>query len=148
MISTIFSKDLSKEAPRSPRNRVGGYPLLARMVDKGRAALNGTAGEYHFACPLDQMLFEFKGVTAEQVNRILESGADDQQVVDWFNQNGTPKSPEEIKAWADQLEQARPYETPEKRDWFVSQCEPLGLDPAKTTLFEYLEADDAASFRR
>ena len=68
------AKDLSKEPPRSPRTRIGGYALLARMADKGRAALNGTPGEYHFNCPLDQMLFSFKGVNAEQVKPVLASG--------------------------------------------------------------------------
>jgi len=40
---------------------MGGYALMARMIDKGRATLNGTVGEYHFACPLDQQLFTYKG---------------------------------------------------------------------------------------
>jgi hypothetical protein len=39
------AKDLTKEPPRSPRVHVGGYALLARMADKGRATLNGKAGE-------------------------------------------------------------------------------------------------------
>ena len=34
------AKDLSKEPPRSPRIRVGGFAILARMADKGRASLN------------------------------------------------------------------------------------------------------------
>jgi Domain of unknown function (DUF5069) len=58
------AKDLTKEAPRSPRTRLGDYALMARMIDKGRATLNGTLGEYHYACPLDQMLFTYKGVQA------------------------------------------------------------------------------------
>ncbi len=49
------AKDLTKEAPRSPRIRIGDYALMARMIDKGRATLNGTVGEYHFACPLEHV---------------------------------------------------------------------------------------------
>jgi hypothetical protein len=45
------------------------------------------------------------------------------------------------------MEAANPYENPERREWFVEQCEPLGLDPAKTTLFDWLEADDRASYQ-
>jgi hypothetical protein len=52
-----ITKDLTKQAPRSPRDRIGDYALMARMIEKGRATINGTVGEYHFACPLDQMLF-------------------------------------------------------------------------------------------
>lgn len=51
------AKDLSKEPPASPRVRTGGYAVLARMADKGRAEIAGTAGDYHFACPLDNCLF-------------------------------------------------------------------------------------------
>lgn len=139
-------KDLSTEAPRSPHLRLGGYSILARMIDKCRAVLNGTQGEYHFNCPLDKMLFEFKQVEADDVNALIESGADDEAVVRWFDEHGSSKSGEEVRAWSEQVEAAKPYEDPEKRDWFAGECEPLGLDPAKTTLFEYLDADDRASF--
>src|SRR5215472_6981465 len=70
-----IAKDLAKEPPRSLCQRIGGYAVLARMADKGRATLNGTAGEYHFNCPLDNMLFSFKGVQAEVVKNLLASGA-------------------------------------------------------------------------
>lgn len=140
------AKDLTKEAPRSPRLRIGGYAILARMADKGRAILNGTGGEYHFNCPLDQMLFGFKEVEGDDVKKLLESGADDEAIARWFDENGAPKTAEEVRQWSDQAEAAKPYENPEKREWFVGECEPLGLDPAKSTLFDYLEADDKASF--
>ena len=45
---------------------------------------------------------------------------------------------------ADEVELMSPYNDPERRDWFVEQVKPLGLDPAKTTLFDWLEADDKA----
>ena len=63
------AKDLSKEPPRSPRVRMGGYSILVRTIDKGRAVLNGTVGEYEYNCGLDQMLFGFKGLDHEEVKR-------------------------------------------------------------------------------
>jgi hypothetical protein len=33
----------------------------------------------------------------------------------------------------------------EKREFFVEGCRKLGLDPAKTTTFEWLEVDDRIS---
>jgi hypothetical protein len=142
------AKDLSKEAPRSPRIRIGDYALMARMIDKGRATINGTVGEYHFACPLDQNLFEFKGVVADDVKGVLESGASDDEVLAWFNQHGATKSPVEVKAWSEGVESVRPYENPDKREWFTGECANLGLDPAKTTLVDYLETDDRVSFKK
>ena len=142
------SKNLTKEAPRSPRNRLGNYALLARATDKGRADIAGTVGEYHFACPLDQMLFAFKGVQADEVKKLLASGATDEQVVTWFNANGTPKTNEEIQAWSTGVEGYRPYDDPEKKDWFAGECSKLGLKPEASTLVDYLEADDLASFKQ
>jgi hypothetical protein len=146
--ATIQAKDLSKEAPRSPRVRLRDYALLARAIDKCRAEINGTPGSYHFACPLDQMLFTFKGVDENDVKRLVESGADDEKIALWLDANGIPKTPEEVKAWSDMIETYRPYDDPEKRDWFVGECQPLGLDPAKVTLLDYLETDDRVSFKK
>jgi Domain of unknown function (DUF5069) len=141
------AKNLTKEPPRSPRHRLGDYALMARMSDKGRADLQGSAGEYHYACPLDQMLFEFKGVNADEVKQLLATGATDEQVLTWFDKHGTPKTAEEIKTWSDGIESYRPYDNPEKREWFSEECAKLGLKPANSTLVDYLEADDAASFK-
>jgi hypothetical protein len=142
------SLNLTQQPPRSPRHRLGGYSLLARMTDKGRALLAGTVGDYHYACPLDQMLFQFKGVNADEVKKLLASGATDDQVVTWFNTHGTPKTSDEISAWSSGIEAYRPYDNPEKKDWFVGECSKLGLQPENSTLVDYLEADDSATFKK
>jgi hypothetical protein len=142
------SKNLTIESPRSPRERLAGYALMARMIDKGRASIEGNAGEYHYACPLDQMLFQFKGVEADEVKKLLGSGASDDEIVTWFNDHGTPKTAEEIKAWSAGVEGYRPYDDPEKKDWFVGECTALNLKPESSTLVDFLEADDVASFKK
>jgi hypothetical protein len=147
-VSLRNAKDLSREAPRSPRVRLGDYALMARMIDKGRATINGTNGEYHFNCPVDNLLFSFKGVTGDEVRAVLASGMADSEILAWFNTHGTPKNGMEIKDWSDAMEAQRPYDTPEKRDWFSGECKRLGLDPARSTLFDYLETDDRQSFGR
>ena len=45
---TTIAKDLTKEAPRSPRIRLGGYAIIARTIDKGHAHLAGTTGDYRY----------------------------------------------------------------------------------------------------
>jgi Domain of unknown function (DUF5069) len=141
------AKSLTQEPPRSPRQRLSDYALMARMIDKGRADLQGSVGEYHYACPLDQMLFEFKGVKADEVRNLLASGATDEQVLAWFNSHGTARTSEEISDWSKGVEGYRPYDDPEKRDWFSDECAKLGLKPESSTLVDYLERDDAASFK-
>ena len=142
------AKDLTKEAPRSPRTRVGDYALMARMIDKGRATLNGTAGEYHYACPVDQARFTYKGVAGDDVKALLASGASDDQVLAWFDEHGTPKSGDETKNWSAGVEAYSFHGDPEKREWFEGECAKLGLDPAKATLFDFLETDDRVSFKK
>jgi hypothetical protein len=144
------AKNLTREAPRSPRERLGGYVIMARMIDKGRATIAGTNGEYHFDCPVDNMLFGFKGVHGADVKQLLASGATDEQVVEWFNTHGTAREIAEIKAWSDKTEATDYAKHPEaeKRDWFAGECQRLGLDPHRTTLFDYLDEDDRQSFKK
>ncbi len=145
MNTKVIGKDLTKESPRSPRIRVGGYAILGRTLDKCRALVAGDIGDYHFDCPLDNMLFGFKGVKGVDFKAQIETGAGDQEMVEWLNRNGENKTPDEIKRWSDEVTANNPYNDPEKREWFAENVKPLGLDPKTTTLFDWLEADDKAS---
>jgi hypothetical protein len=91
------------------------------------------------------MLFGFKGVEGPDFKSQIENGASDQEMVEWLNRNGTEKTPEEIKRWSEEVTANSPYNDPERRDWFIEQVQPFGLDPKTTTLFDWLEADDRAS---
>jgi hypothetical protein len=145
MNTKVIGKDLTKESPRSPRIRVGGYAILGRTLDKCRALVGGNIGEYHFDCPLDNTLFGFKGVKGADFKAQIENGASDQQMVEWLNRNGEKKTADQIKRWADQVTANNPNNDPEQREWFVEQVKPLGLDPKTTTLFDWLETDDRVS---
>ena len=139
-------KDLTSEAPRSPRIRIGGYAILSRTLDKGRSTLAEKAGEYHFDCPLDKVLFGFKGVTGDEIRTLLVEGKSDEEIVIWLNTHGTPKSAEEITAWSNGFEAVSPYQDPEKKEWFSGECTRLGIEPATSTITDLLEADDKQSF--
>jgi hypothetical protein len=91
------------------------------------------------------MLFGFKGVKGDDFKAQIENGASDQEMVEWLNRNGQKKTPDEIKHWGDEVTATRPYDDPERRDWFIEQTKPLGLDASKVTLFDWLEVDDKAS---
>src|ERR1700739_2833863 len=136
MNKKVIGKDLTKESPRSPRIRVGGYAILGRTLDKCRALVAGNIGEYHFDCPLDNMLFGFKGVKGADFKAQIENGASDQEMLEWLNRNCSKKTADEIKRWSDEVTADNPYFNPEKREWFVEQVKPLGLDPKTTTLFD------------
>ncbi len=143
VLAMTTSLDLTKQAPRSPRELLGGYVILARTTDKCRALLNGNIGDFHFDCPLDKFLFGFKGdITGDQFKAVVEKGASDEEIVAWFNAAGTPKTAEEIKAFNEGFIARSPYNDPERKEWFSGECAKLNLDPATTTLFDWLDADD------
>ena len=90
--------NLSKEYPRSPKQKLGGYVHLGRMIDKARAKAAGTIGEYIYPCPLDQALLEFMGIAGDAFYEAVTSRTD-QDVLDWLTQNAKARSPKEIEEW-------------------------------------------------
>ena len=143
----IIEMDLSKQAPHSPRERIGGFAIACRAMDKCRASLAGTLGEYHYDCPLDNQLFTFKGITGEQFKAAVKVAKSYDDIGTWLLTHGTAKTAPEIKRWSDEEEAGSPLKNPEKRAYFIENCHRLGLDPNQTTTFGWLEADDRFSFR-
>ena len=146
MNNPIIDRDLTKESPHSPRDRVAGFAIASRTVDKCRASLAGKLGEYHYDCPLDNILFSFKGITGDQFKAAVRTASNYEEIGTWLQANGTAKTPVEIKAWSDEVEAGSPIRNPEKRDYFIESCKKLGLNPEKSSTFDWLEADDRASF--
>jgi hypothetical protein len=148
MTTPIINQDLTKVAPHSPRSRIGGFVIASRAADKCRASLAGTSGEYHYNCPLDNLLFGFKGITGEQFKDAVQAAASYEDVGAWLQANGTPKTQDEIKTWSDNMEASSPIKNPERRAAFIQSCSQLMLNPETNSTFDWLEADDRASFSR
>jgi len=144
----IKGKDLNKEPPRSPKMRLDGYVILARTIDKCRALLWGNIGEYHFDCPLDNMLFGFKGIKGDDFRAFVETGASDDEIARWVDRTGTCRGEEEKRGWCEDRMKFNFNDVPEKRDWYAEQLKPLGLDPKTTPLFDWLETDDRVSYKK
>ena len=144
--ATSLDRDLTRQPPHSPRERLGDFVIARRTVDKCRATINGTPGEYHYDCPLDNMLFSFKGINGEQFKQAVQAAKNYEDVEVWLEENGNQKTPVQIKEWSDEMESASLRNNPDKREYFVEQCTQLGLDPETTTTFDWLEADDRATF--
>lgn len=146
MKSPRLGRDLTKQPPHSPRERLGDYVIARRTIDKCRASLDGTLGDYHFDCPLDNQLFSFKGINGEQFKKAVQAANSYEDVEVWLEKNGIPKTPVQVKEWSDEMEAASLRNDPDKREYFVEECTKLGLDPEKATTFDWLEADDRAAF--
>lgn len=147
MNNLITARDLSKCAPHSPRERLAGFAIASRAVDKCRASLTGKLGEYHYDCPLDNQLFSFKGINSEQFRTAVLAATNYEDVGAWLLANGAKKSEDEIKSWSDEMERGSPMSNPDHRARFVDNCAKVGLNPDTNTTFDWLEADDRASFK-
>jgi hypothetical protein len=92
MNTLIIDRDLTKRAPHSPRERTAGFAIASRAVDKCRASLAGTLGEYHYDCPLDNMLFSFKGIDGGQFKTAVQAAKNYEDIGTWLLANGTKKN--------------------------------------------------------
>ncbi|MFT4901460.1 MAG: hypothetical protein ACI81V_000733 [Lentimonas sp.] len=111
--------DLTKEFPRSPRASLAGYIIAGRTLDKCRAVIAGTAGEYHYNCPLDQIFLSFVGIDADAFKHFVASGADDVAVAEWIEANAKAHSKEEVVVWNNSLRYKRISELPVELQVFL-----------------------------
>jgi Domain of unknown function (DUF5069) len=139
--------DLTKQPPRSPRVRLGGYVILPRMLDKGRAAVAGTLGEFKYACPLDQRFLNFVDIDPEALKKQLAAGKSDGEVLEWIEANAKKKpSVGEILAWSMAQEQRGPADV-ESRDYFNELHKSIAPKREDiTTWFDLLDLDDYVSY--
>ncbi|MGA2243409.1 MAG: DUF5069 domain-containing protein [Verrucomicrobiota bacterium] len=142
---SLQTPDLTKFPPRSPRVRLGGYAILPRMLDKGRATLGGKQGEYHYACPLDQQFLTFAGIDPEELNKELNKS--DTEVLAWIQQHAKNKrTVPEILAWTQWQENRAPDNT-EGRE-YLNELHKKGAPNREDliTWFDVLDMDDFVSF--
>ena len=108
----IQAPDLTQQPPRSPRARLGGFVVLPRMLDKGRATLAGKSGEYHYACPLDHRFLDYVGINPNALKKELAKGKGDGEILAWIQANAKHKLTEpEIAAWSALVEQRAPADS-------------------------------------
>ncbi|HEV7178805.1 MAG TPA: DUF5069 domain-containing protein [Candidatus Baltobacteraceae bacterium] len=90
-MSTAPAPDLAKQAPRSPFEDLDGIKLLPRAIDKARAHLAGTLGEYIYCgCKLNAQLFETLGVTEDDFLEAVRTSPTDEDVVSWVHERVRP----------------------------------------------------------
>src|SRR2546422_4946984 len=112
----VNTPDLTKRPPRSPRVRLGGFVVLPRMLDKGRATIAGKNGEYNYACPLDQRFLEFAGINSAAFKKQLVAGKGDGEILEWINKNSKTKpSSAQIALWSGHQEQRVPMDLDSRR---------------------------------
>jgi len=147
-VANLAAPNLTQRPPRSPRSRLGGYALLPRMLDKGRATLAGTNGEYHFNCPLDQRFLSFVGIDPKKLLAELKQGKGDGEILDWIQANARHKRlPWEIQQWSDYMDRRGPDSDAETLQFFAEYVAKFTQTREDVkTWADLLELDDFVSF--
>jgi hypothetical protein len=81
-----LARDLRRDEPRSPYDELGVETHAARTLDKCRATLVGTNGEFQFGCPMDQHFFGQTGIDMQEFEDFVATGASDDEVAQWIQQ--------------------------------------------------------------
>ncbi len=140
--------DLTVRPPRSARVRLGGYVILPRILDKCRAVLAGTNGDYHYACPLDQRFFAFTGIDPELLKEQVAAGLGDGALLAWIRANAPLQREDwEIEHWSRTRETSAPGDSG-SRAYVGGEIEKAGGSERDdlATWFEWLDFDDFVSY--
>jgi hypothetical protein len=143
----LNAPDLTQRPPRSPRVRLGGYAILARCLDKGRATLAGKNGEYNYACPLDMNWFTFAGIKPAALTKQLAAGKGDGEILEWIAAHSTTRpQPWQIAAWSAFNDQ-RGANDVDTREYFTGLLKKLSTTREDVLgWFDLLDLDDYVSF--
>ena len=134
--------DLTRSAPRSPYDDLGGITFLPRSIDKMRAFIASTAGAYNAKTGYSTSLFELLGVSADELEQIVRENPTDEavlaalrarkplsesEITDW-NRRSINRTPTDDAGWA--------------RHW--KQLEDAGYGDRKDvrTMYDRLDLDD------
>ena len=141
-----LAPDLTKGFPHSPHSMLAGYILAKRALDKCRAELAGTAGEYHFDCPLDNMFFGFAGLKGADFKEFVATGADDEAVAQWIEKHAAKRPRIEIIKWNNDWRYKRISEMPdgiqEFMEGYIPQFVPVNLRHHVDYFFDIYDVEE------
>ena len=138
-----LAPDLRKQYPRSPHEKIGGHVIVGRTLDKCRAALVGTNGEYNFQpCGLSAFLWDFTGISPDQFAEFVSTGASDDDVGRWLRERSRVKDPLAIIRWNNELKCKRISELPDDYQEFYEEYIPKFCPHAARIRFFFDVYDD------
>jgi hypothetical protein len=99
---------------RSPRETLGGYVILPRLIDKIRLHATGTLPPEYFPQllggegTLDWRFLTFTGLDREALRAAVLDAPDDAAVLVWVERHATAHTDAEKRAWAEAIDAYRP----------------------------------------
>ena len=139
--------DLTRHPPRSPRVRLGGFAHLPRLLDKARAIIAETNGEYRYDTMMDQFFFDYTGIAAETLLEAVRSGRTDGEMLAWVMKHLKPRrTPAEIAQWSAWLEAQGPANAA-RHAWLSERIKQYGPNREDIqTWCDHLDLDDYVAF--
>ncbi len=117
--------DLTTGVPRSPYERMLNMVFLPRTIDKARAELAGTEGEYLFRYGQSAPGLDLLGITPEQLFEALRENPSDEDIRAWIAENTTLPGTLEIARYNRKAIERR-AQTPEKIAWHLEHLTGIG----------------------
>ena len=135
--------DLTKDYPRSVRDKFAGVVQLGRATDKGRALAAGTVGEYHYNCPMDKAVFGFLGIDSDEYLAKIKSSKDDSEVEAYARDFIAKKSQGEIDQWNATFLESGPEPGSEGEKYFLQLRSEVAPDRTDVTSWpDLLDLDE------
>jgi hypothetical protein len=133
---------------RSPRETLGGYVILPRLIDKVRLHAQGKLPAEYIGnllkpgLTLDGRFLVFTGLDAEELRRAILAAKTDREVLAWVEQHAKPHTETEKRQWIAEIETYRP--NAERAKWRREVYKELAtsIDPAALNLFDLIDMDE------
>ncbi|MBC5811190.1 MAG: DUF5069 domain-containing protein [Candidatus Eremiobacteraeota bacterium] len=136
--------DLTKMPPRSPREKIAGYVLLARTIDKLRAQLpGGKLGAYHVE-GASNLLLGTLGVSEEQLQAAVAAATSDGDVAAWVRTHAKTAGADDFNQMI--LTKTLASLDPENAAHFRAQLEPSIRNEELGLLVDAIDRDDRVCF--
>ena len=130
--------DLSKEFPRSPKQKIAGLVQLGRMIDKGRAYKEKKLADYIYPCPLDKIILNFLRIDSDTFAKMVVDKKDDEISI-WAKDLTKSKSSREISFVNKQILDRKP-DSQDRLQYFNEIRDKI--DPSRTDIITWVDLLD------
>jgi hypothetical protein len=133
---------------RSPRETLGGYVILPRLIDKVRMHTQGKLPPEYIGnlfkpgTTLDGRLLTFTGLDAEELRRAILAAKTDEEILAWVEKHARPHTDDDKRRWIAEIEAYRP--NAEWATWRREVYKEIAakIDPATLNLFDLIDMDE------
>ena len=130
--------DLSREFPRSPKQKIAGLVQLGRMIDKGRAYKEKRLADYIYPCPLDKIILNFLRIDSDTFAKMVVDKKDDEISI-WAKDLTKSKSSREISVVNKQILDRKP-DSQDRLQYFNEIRDKI--DPSRTDIITWVDLLD------